>query len=87
MDSQDTRTTRTVAPRGVTTRASHKYRGQVIYRCERAPGEHRGRWIVQTYHAATGLPWADQVCPHYQTLADAKDSIDIEAMHAAREQA
>lgn len=22
-----------------------------IYRCERAAGEHRGRWIIQTYHA------------------------------------
>ena len=41
-----------------------------VYRCEST--EHRGRWIVQTYHYATGMPWADQECPHYQTRAEAR---------------
>ena len=43
-----------------------------IYPCERVAGEHRGRWIVQTYHAPTGMPYADELCPHYQTRAEAR---------------
>ena len=42
-----------------------------IYPCERAAGEHRGRWIIQTYHAPTGMPYADDLCPHYATRAEA----------------
>ena len=45
-----------------------------IYPCERAAGEHRGRWIVQTYHAS-GLAYADDLCPHYATRAEARQSI------------
>ena len=55
---------------------TYTYRGQTIYPCEAQTGEHRGRWAVQNYHQ-TGIPWADQECPHYQTLDDARDSIDI----------
>ena len=50
----------------------HKYRGQTIYPCERARGEHRGRWVVGGYHAPTGMPYADELCPHFQSLADAR---------------
>ena len=50
------------------------FMGERIYRCERVEGEHAGRWIVQTYHS-TGLPYADELCPHYRRLADAKDYI------------
>ena len=53
----------------------YTYRGQLITRCERAPGEHRGRWAVQTYHK-TGMPWSDEECPHYPTLAAAREAID-----------
>ena len=44
-----------------------------VYPCERAAGEHRGRWIVQTYHQ-TGMAYADELCPHYQTRAEARDA-------------
>ena len=44
-----------------------------IYPCERVPGEHRGRWIVQTYHQ-TGMAYADELCPHYQTRAEAREA-------------
>ena len=49
-----------------------------VYPCERAAGEHRGRWIIQTYHQ-TGMPYADDLCPHYATRAAAR-----EAARAAR---
>ena len=44
-----------------------------IYPCERVPGEHRGRWIVQTYHPS-GMAYADEICPHYQTRAEAREA-------------
>ena len=44
-----------------------------IHRCERVPGEHRGRWIIQTYHQ-TGMAYADELCPHYQTRAEAREA-------------
>ena len=56
----------------------HAYRGHTIYPCE--SGEHRGQWTVQIYHR-TGNPFADELCPHYQTLAAAQESID-ESAHA-----
>ena len=49
-----------------------QYRGRAIYECEWVKGEHSGRWIVQTYHQPTGLPWSDANCPHFSTLAQAK---------------
>ena len=50
---------------------THRYWGHPIYACKAAAGAgaHRGRWIVQSYHKLTGLPWADQECPHFTTLA------------------
>ena len=50
---------------------THTYRGHTIYPCERAAGEHAGRWVVQTYHP-TGLPHADELCPHAYTLEEAR---------------
>ena len=52
----------------------HRHLGETIYPCERVRGEHQGRWIVQGYHK-TGAPYADELCPHYTTLADAKEAI------------
>jgi hypothetical protein len=49
---------------------------EYVRRCEWAEGEHRGRWIVQTYHGPTGMPWSDQECPHYQTRAEARVALD-----------
>lgn len=52
------------------------YRGMRIYECERARGEHRGRWIIQTYHAPTGMRNSDDLCPHAGTLKEAREIID-----------
>jgi hypothetical protein len=46
-----------------------------IYPCERVPGEHRGNWIVQAYHAPTGMPYADELCRHYATRQAARDAV------------
>lgn len=51
------------------------YHGSTIYPCEWASGQHKGKWIVQTFHQ-TGMPYADSECPHFHTLADAKRHID-----------
>ena len=50
------------------------YRGYAIYRCQWANDPHGGRWAVQTHHE-TGTPWADECCPHYQTLREAREAI------------
>ena len=61
-----------------------KYKGHWITDCEMADWrEHGGRWIVITHHKQTGLPWADQFCPHFRTLREAKDSIDTEQTYRA----
>jgi hypothetical protein len=58
-----------------------------VYPCERAAGEHLGRWIIQTYHAPTGMPYADEWCPHYMTRAAARNAARVEAREAARVEA
>lgn len=45
---------------------------EYVRQCERIPGEHKGKWIVQTYHRATGLPMSDDCCPHYATKREAQ---------------
>lgn len=57
--------------------APKTYKGRPIYECERVKGEHRGRWIVQTYHYS-GMRYADELCPHFGTLADAREYITEE---------
>ena len=52
--------------------AERVYMGVVIARCERVRGEHDGEWVVQTIHATTGMMWADEMCPHFQTVREAK---------------
>ena len=52
------------------------YKGTLIRECERPRGMHSGRWLIQTYHEATGLPWSDELCPHYPTLAAAKAAVE-----------
>ena len=54
---------------------THTYKGHTIYPCERAQGEHAGRWIVQSHHK-TGMPYADELCAHFWTLATAREYID-----------
>jgi hypothetical protein len=53
---------------------SRTYRGMTIYRCLWAGDPHGGKWVVQTYHES-GMPWADECCPHYWTLDQAKEAI------------
>lgn len=50
------------------------YKGHSIYECERVKGEHAGKWIIQDYHH-TGIPYADELCPHFHSLKAAKDYI------------
>lgn len=70
------------------TMKDRTYLGETIRACESAeqgPGTaHRGRWIVQTYHGPTGLSYGDQDCPHYQTLALAREGIEEHLDHVAR---
>jgi len=54
------------------------YHGKIIRACvsaEQGAYSHRGRWIVQAHHE-TGNLLSDELCPHYQTLAQAKAAID-----------
>ena len=44
------------------------YRGHVIIKIS------KGEWVVQTHHES-GTPWADEHCPHYQTLREAREAI------------
>lgn len=64
------------------TLRTHEYMGRTIEPCERAHGEHRGRWIVRSYHRQTGMLYADELCGHYPTLAAAQEAIRIEAQTA-----
>lgn len=55
------------------------FMGRSIYECEAAPSErsaysHKGKWTVQTFHQ-TGTPYADELCPHFPTLAEARQYI------------
>ena len=59
------------------TTKSRTYKGLLIRECAWVTGEHPGRWIVQIYHE-TGIPYSDELCPHYRSLAQAKAVIDDE---------
>ena len=54
---------------------NRRYKGCLIRACEFPRGIHRGRWIVQSYRFGTGNPYEDEYCPHYPTLAVAKEEI------------
>ena len=54
------------------------YKGRHIYECDSAEHSaysHNGRWIVQTYHQ-TGTGYADELCPHFHSLAGAREWIN-----------
>lgn len=55
---------------------SYTYKGESIIECERVKGEHPGNWIVPARHRPTGLPYSDELCPHFHTLQDARDYIN-----------
>ena len=50
------------------------YKGEVIRECERAKGEHRGKWIV--VGREHGMNLFDELCPHYGSIRAAKDAIN-----------
>lgn len=51
------------------------YKGHRIERCDYADGYHAGKWIVRSYHK-TGIPFADELCAHYNSLDAAKEAIN-----------
>lgn len=55
---------------------TYGYKGEIIEPCERAAGEHRGRWIIRSYHGPTRMVLGDEFSPHYSTLAAAREAID-----------
>jgi hypothetical protein len=59
----------------------HNYKGKTIRPCEYPASYHRERWYVQAYHAPTGRPYADEVCPHFYTLTEAREAIDLQIAH------
>jgi len=62
-----------------TGRTATRYRGHLIVRCNWETGRHRGGWYIQTYHP-TGTAWSDEECPHFGSIAGARDYIrDSEA--------
>ncbi len=61
----------------MTVYKDRKYKLRLIRPCTEANWkDHNGRWIVQSYHYHTGIPWSDEASPHYLTLRDAKVAID-----------
>ena len=58
------------------THTTKTYKGIVIESCEWAKSEHPRRWVIRSYHAATGMIYADELCAHFWSLAAAKASID-----------
>ena len=52
------------------------YKGYWIRPCVSA--DHKGRWIIQTYHRPTGTPWSDEECPHFGSLAAAREYINVD---------
>ena len=59
----------------MTQAKTRTYKGYSIRPCERVTGEHAGRWVVQTYHDS-GVPWSDEICPHFKTIPEALTCID-----------
>ncbi len=54
----------------------HTYKGSTIYRCDCNWTNPPMRWFVQTYHSPTGMPWEEQICPHFANLKDARKAIN-----------
>jgi len=52
------------------------YKGVQIERCVFVPGQHSGSWVVRSVHAASGMLYSDELCPHFGTLRSAKEFID-----------
>jgi len=61
----------------------HIYKGERITRCDYIGNK---RWRIVGYHPATGLPYAEEAGTGegYNTLAAAKDAIDLAQADKAR---
>ena len=64
------------------------YKGWTIRECERAGNPHGGRWYVQTYYPLSLLPlsllpWADEACTHFRTLAEIREAITAQIAYKA----
>jgi hypothetical protein len=53
------------------------YRGWPIRPCCWSKGQHYGRWIVQARHMPTGIPYSDEECSHFNTIAEARAAVDL----------
>jgi hypothetical protein len=63
---------------------THQYRGFEIAPTQHAERRNAGyRWYVQTYHSPTGMAYDSQHCPHFVSLAAARESIDERVQQAA----
>ena len=56
--------------------ATYTYKGMTIEPCDRAPGEHNGKWIIQGVHTPTGMIYGDDICIHTQSIREARERID-----------
>ena len=68
-----------------TQTTTHMYKGIEIEPCERAKSEHPRRWVIRSYHAATGMIYADELCAHFWSLAAAKAAINERAARPDRD--
>lgn len=61
----------------MTASKTHAYRDHTISPVQYADKAAQGyRWYVETTHGPTGISYDSQHCPHYFTLAQAKEAID-----------
>lgn len=50
------------------------YKGELISECQWEKGAHAGKWTIVEYHES-GRPYADELCPHFRTLREAREYI------------
>lgn len=46
------------------------------YEIKRSTIEGRPRWYVQRYHEPSGLPFAEELCPHFYTQKQAVEACE-----------
>jgi hypothetical protein len=46
-----------------------------IKRCESHDHSNKGKWIITRTHEPTGIPLADELCPHYHTREQAREAL------------
>ena len=53
-----------------------------VYATKCESTDHRGKWIIQSYHRPTGMPFSDETCSHYSTQQVARDALREERAYA-----